>query len=81
MPLLSSYDPYDPCMYSSTTNRSMYCVARTKIKPDPTNAVWNYTKVRHFLIKIDQYKAHDFLIFRLLRNFLMLKCSTSDMTY
>lgn len=48
MPLLSSYDPYDQCMYSSTTNRSIYCVAKTKIRPDPTNAVWNYTKVRDF---------------------------------
>uniref|UniRef100_A0A336LVC1 CSON002115 protein n=1 Tax=Culicoides sonorensis TaxID=179676 RepID=A0A336LVC1_CULSO len=60
MPLMSSYDPYDPCMFSSTTNRSIYCITRTKIKPDPSNSVWNYTEA--FSSKTKLHFRHDVIM-------------------
>lgn len=74
MPLMSLYDPYNPCMFSTTTNRSMYCIAKTKIKPDTSNAVWNYIKVRqiwsvktsdsHFFIEIQEFSDVKMVHFR-----------------
>lgn len=45
MPLLSSYDPYDPCMHSSKTKNPVYCIVKTKIKPNRANDIWNVVEV------------------------------------
>lgn len=45
MPYLTVLDSYSRCMHNDNANVSLYCIVKTKIKPDSNNAVWNIIKV------------------------------------
>lgn len=59
MPLLNSYDPYDPCIHSSKFNNPTYCIVKTKIKPNPSNQIWN--EVETFSNETMLHFRHDLL--------------------